>query len=190
MKKYIITLIVLACSLTAFAQDKTALQAGLARFYKNTTDGKYEALLEDTYPKIFEVIPKDKMLQTLQDMLKGNGYVLDVLDAPANFEPGEIKHIGNGYYCVVKHDLLTKMTFTEPVSEAESKTIIQNLKGSTKTQDVTFNPKSNSFTMKTRVDIIAISNGLTGGTWKFMNRAGAKLMEKVLDADVRKALGV
>lgn len=190
MKKYIITLFVLACSLTAFAQDKAALQAGLDRVYKNTTTGQYEALLADTYPKIFEVIPKEQMLKSLQSMINGPGYVLDVLEVPANFEIGEIKKVGSGYYCIVKHDLLMKMTFTQPVSDAESKTMIENLKTSMKTQEVTFNPRSNSFTMKTRADIIGISNGVTGGKWKFLNRTGSKLMEKVLDADVRKALGV
>jgi len=190
MEKYIITLFIVGCSLAGFAQDKAALQAGLDRVYKNTTSGNYEALLSDTYPKIFEVIPKDQMLKSLQGMLNGPGYILDVLDAPANFELGEIKHIGKGYYCIIKHDLLMKMTFTQPVSEAESKTMIQNLKTSMKSDAVTFNPRSNSFTMKTRADIIAISNGVTGGKWKFLNRTGEKIMEKVLDADVRKAMGL
>lgn len=190
MKKIIACLFLLAFTLTAAAQDKAALQTGLDRVYKNTTGGQYEALLADTYPKIFDVIPKEQMLKSLQGMLNGPGYVLDVLDAPANFEIGEIKHIGSGYYCIVKHDLLMKMTFTEPISEADSKTMIENLKTSMKTKDVTFNPRSNSFTMYTRADIIAISNTVTGGKWKFLNRTGNAIMEKVLDADVRKALGV
>ncbi|MFP9100670.1 hypothetical protein ACLI09_16595 [Flavobacterium sp. RHBU_24] len=188
MKTCIITFFLVCCSLAGVAQDKPALQAGLDRVYKNTTSGNYEALLNDTYPKIFEVIPKEQMLKSLQGMLNGPGYILDVLDAPANFDLGEIKHIGKGYYCIVKHDLLMKMTFTQPISEAESKTMIQNLKTSMKSEDVTFNPRSNSFTMKTRADIIAISNEFTGGKWKFLNRTGSKIMEKVLAEDVRKAL--
>ena len=190
MKNYIITLFILGCSLTAFAQDKAALQTALDRFYKNTTAGQYEALLADTYPKIFEVIPKEQMLKKLQEMLNGPGYVLDVLDAPANFEFGEIKHVGKGYYCIVKHDMLMKMTFTEPIGEAESKEMIQQFKKSMKTDVVSFNQKTNSFTMKIRADVIAISNTVTGGTWKFLNRTGPNIMNKVLDEDVRKALGL
>lgn len=189
MKKLFLAL-ALTIALSSFAQDKKALETDVARFYKNTTDGKYEDLLADTYPKVFEFIPKDKMLQSLEGMLKGDGYIMDVMDAPANFEYGEIKQIGDGYYCIIKHDLLLKMTFKEPIGEAEANTMVQNFKTAMKTQEVSFNPKFNTFTMKQRADIIAISNTLTSGKWKFLNRSGEKLMAKVLDEAVRKQLGV
>jgi len=176
--------------LTAVAQDKKALATDAERFYKNTTDGNYDALLADTYPKVFEFIPKDKMLESLKGMLKGDGYVLDVVEAPANFEFGEVKHIGDGYYTIVKHDLLMKMTFAEPIGEAEANAMVQNFKTAMKTEEVSFNPKFNTFTMRKRADFIAISNSLTGGKWKFLNRSGEKLMAKVLAEDVRKQLGV
>jgi spore cortex formation protein SpoVR/YcgB (stage V sporulation) len=48
------------------AQDMKALQTDALRMYKNTTAGKYEALLADTYPKIFELVPKEKMLEVLK----------------------------------------------------------------------------------------------------------------------------
>lgn len=189
MKKILLALALLT-AFGAAAQDKKALEADATRFYKNTTDGKYDALLADTYPKVFEFIPKDKMLESLQGMLKGDGYVMDVMDTPANFDFSEIKHIGTGYYCIVKHDLLLKMTFTEPIGEAEANAMIQNFKKAMKTNEVSFNPKYNTFTMKQRADIIAIANPATGGKWKFLNRSGEKLMAKVLDEEVRKALGV
>lgn len=189
MKKILLALS-LFIAFSSLAQDKKILETDATRFYKNTVDGNYELLIADTYPKVFDFIPKDKMLESLKAMLKGDGYVMDVVDAPANFEFGEIKHIANGYYSIVKHDMLMKMTFSEPIGEAEANAMVQNFKKAMKTEEVTFNPRFNTFTMRKRADFIAILNEQTAGKWKFLNRSGEKLMAKVLDEAVRKQLGV
>lgn len=189
MKKFLLT-ILLVVSLGAKAQDMKSLQTDALRVYKNTTAGKYEALLADTYPKIFELVPKEKMLEVLKSTLKGNGYVLDILDTAPNFKFNEVKTVNGGFYTVVEHDLLIKMTFTEPLKGIEAKEMIKNLKASMKTDDVTFNPAFNSFTIKKRADILAISNSVTGGKWKFLNRTSPAMMKKVLGEEVCKALGI
>lgn len=189
MKKLLITLLLLAgCMLNA--QDMKALLTDATRMYKNTTAGKYEALLADTYPKIFEVVPKEKMLQVLKSTLQGDGFVMDILDAEPNFKFGDVKTVNGGFYTLVDHDLLIKMTFVEPLTGIEAKEMLKNLKTSMKTEEITFSPKFNSFTIKKRVDVIAISNSVTGGKWKFLNRANPVMMTKVLGEDVVKALGL
>lgn len=187
MKKLLSALFLL-CAITLQAQDIKALENDAARFYKNTTTGKYDALIADTYPKIFEFIPKEKMLESLKGMLQGNGYIMDILEEPAKFEFGDVKQINGGFYSILKHDLVTKLTFTEPLTGIEAKEMVKNFKNAMKTEDVIFNPKFNSFTIKKRADIIAISNSVTGGRWKFLNRAGDNLMNKVLGEDVYKQL--
>ena len=178
------------CAMALQAQDMKALQTDALRMYKNTTAGKYEALLADTYPKIFELVPKEKMLEVLKSTLKGNGYVHDILDTPPNFKFNDIKTVNGGYYTVIDHDLLIKMTFTEPLKGIEAKEMIKNLKASMKTEDVTFSPNFNSFTIKKRGDILAISNSVTGGKWKFLNRTSPAMMKKVLGEEVCKALNI
>lgn len=189
MKKLLITLFLLAGYMLN-AQDMKALQTDATRMYKNTTAGKYEALLADTYPKIFELVPKDKMLQVLKNTLQGDGFVMDILEAEPNFKFGDVKTINGGYYTLVDHDLLIKMTFIEPMTGLEAKDMLKNLKASMKTEDIIYNPKFNSFTIKKRADVIAISNSITGGKWKFLNRSSPGMMEKVLGADVVKALNL
>lgn len=188
--KQLFFILALTFSLTIAAQDRKALETDAARFYKNTTTGKYEALIADTYPKIFELIPKEKMMEGLKAMLKGDGYIMDILEEPANFEFGEIKQINGGSYCIIKHGLVMKMSFIEPLSGIEAKEMLKSLKTSMKTEDVTFNPKFNSFTIKQKADIIAISDSLTKGKWKFLNRAGHGLMVKVLGEEVCRELAL
>ncbi len=190
MKKILFTLLLFITIFKSFAQDKNALEEGANRVYLNTTKGNYEALLNDTYPKLFELIPKDKMLTVLKSMLQTDAYIMDILEAPANFEFGEIKHIGKGYYCLVKYDMLSKMTFTEPLSQEEAQQMVVNLKAAMKTEDVTFNPNFNSFTIKSRADLIAINNENTNGKWTYMNRGAEKMMDKLFSPEVRAALKI
>ena len=189
-KPALLVLFLIVSCFTVKAQDKTALQTAAAKMYTNTVSGNYDALINDTYPKIFEVVPKDKMLEGLKAMLNGDGYTMAIVNTPANFEYGPIKKIGAGSYCIIKHDLLMKMTFKDPLSAEESKGMIDNLKKAMQTEEVTFDAKSNSFTMKKRADVIAVSDKLTNNQWKFLNRAGKGLMAKVFEPEVIKQLGL
>ena len=191
MKKiFLIIAFVFAACFSAVAQDKTSLDAAAQQLYINTVAGNYEAVANSTYPKIFEIIPKDKMMEALKSMLKGDGYSMLMLKTDPKFEYGPIKKIDEGTYCMIKHDLLMKMTFATPLGAEEGKTMTQNFKNAMQTEDVTFDAASNSFTMKKRVDVIAVADKSTGNKWKFLNKSGNKLMAKVFDEKVIKQLGL
>lgn len=191
MKKYFLLIIfVLTTSFSGIAQDRQSLENAALQMYDNTVAGNYEAVANGTYPKIFEIIPKDKMMEMLKGMLNGDGYTMMLLKGNPNFEFGAVKKIDDGNYSLVKHDLLMKMIFKEPVDNAESKSMIDNFKKAMQTSDVTFEAKSNSFTIKKRVDVIFIADKLTNNKWKFMNRAGHGLMLKVFNDKVVKEYGL
>jgi len=191
MKKHFLLIAFMVVStFTAVAQDKQSLEATALSMYNNTVAGNYEAVANGTYPKIFEVLPKDKMMESLKNMLNGDGYSLMLLKADPKFEYGPIKKIGDGQYCLVKHDLVMKMTFKDPVGDPESKEMIENFKKAMQTNDITFEAKSNSFIIKKRADVVFASDKITKNQWKYMNRAGGKLMEKMFGAEVLKQLGI
>jgi hypothetical protein len=129
-------------------------------------------------------------MEMLKGMLNGDGYTMMLLKRNPNFEFGTIKNINDGNYSLVKYDMLMKMVFKEPVSDAESKTMTENFKKAMQTNDVAFEAKSNSFIIKKRADVIFVSNKLTANKWKFMNRAGHGLMVKVFDEKVVKEFGL
>jgi len=174
----------------ATAQDRQSLEEAAMQMYTNTVAGNYESVAGSTYPKVFEIIPKDKMMESLKGMLNGDGYTMMLLKGNPNFEFGPVKKINDGNYSLVKHDLIMKMIFKEPVSDAEGKTMTENFKQAMQTSDVSFEGKSNSFTIKKRVDVIFVSNKLTNNKWKFMNKAGHGLMVKIFDEKVVKEYGL
>jgi len=191
MKKYFLLIaIIVASTFTAVAQDRASLETTALSMYNNTVAGNYEAVANGTYPKIFEILPKDKMMESLKNMLNGDGYSLMLLKADPKFEYGPVKKVADGQYCLVKHDLVMKMTFKEPVGDAESKEMMVNFKKAMQTNDITFEAKSNSFIIKKRADVVFASDKITKNQWKYMNRAGDKLMEKIFGTEVLKQLGI
>jgi len=189
-KHFLLIAFIVASTFTVVAQDKQSLEAAALQMYNNTVAGNYEAVANSTYPKIFEILPKDKMMESLKNMLNGDGYSLMLLKADPKFEYGPIKKVGEGLYCLVKHDLVMKMSFKDPVGEPESKEMIGNFKKAMQTNDVTFEVRSNSFTIKKRADVVFAADKLTKNQWKYMNRAGAGLMAKIFEPEVIKQLGI
>ena len=177
-------------TLTVSAQTQKELETGLGQMYSNTVKGNYEELLKLTYPKIFEIVPKDQMLQVLKNMMNGDGYTMFILDTPPNFMYGAIKKIGEGSYCMVKHDLKMKMIFTERLTAEEGKQMIETFKAGMKTEDVNFDATENSITLKKQAEVIAVADTLTQNKWMFLNRSGNPLMAKIFDAKVMKELGL
>jgi hypothetical protein len=191
MRKHLLIIaFIMAGCFSTNAQDKQSLEVAALQMYNNTVAGNYEAVASGTYPKIFEVLPKDKMMESLKAMLNGDGYTLMLLKADPKFEYGPIKKVNDGLYCLVKHDLLMKMSFKEPVSEVESKQMTENFKKAMQTNDITFESKSNSFTIKKRADVVFAADKFTKNQWKYMNRAGIKLMEKMFGPEVLKQLDI
>jgi len=189
-KNFILIAFLLTACFGATAQDRQTLEEAAMQMYNNTVAGNYESVAAGTYPKVFEIIPKDKMMEMLKGMLNGDGYTMMLLKSNPNFEFGPVKNINDGNYSLVKYDMLMKMVFKEPVSDAESKSMTENFKKAMQTGDVTFEAKSNSFTIKKRADVIFVSNKLTANKWKYMNRAGHGLMVKVFDEKVIKEYGL
>ena len=183
-------MIMLSVSIGVMAQDKPALENTAELMVTNTVAGNFESVANGTYPKIFEVMPKEKMMEGLKQMLNGDGFSILLLKTDPKFEYGPIKKVDDGWYCLVKHDMLMKMTFKDPVNDADSKTMIQNLKTAMQTNDISFEAKSNSFIIKKRVDVIFANDKLTNKKWKYLNKSSNNLMAKMFEPEVLKALGI
>jgi hypothetical protein len=190
MKACLAALALFICSLTALAQTQKELEPRLAEWCSNSVAGNHEALAEMYYPKIFEVVPKDKLVEGLKQMANGNGFSLLFLQTPLNAEYGKIKTIDGGSYCLVKYDSQMKMMFTGKLTAQEGSQMVETLKAGMNTQEVVFNEADSSITIKKRDEVIAISDSLTGGKWMFLSRSGRPLLSKIFSEKVLKGLGL
>jgi hypothetical protein len=190
MKLRILSLILFLFTLTAAAQTQKELETTVTEMYANTLKGNFPALLDATYPKLFDIVPKDQMLEILASMMKGEGFTMEILDTPGNFKYGPIKKIAGGTYCMVNHDLKMKMIFEDKLSADDGALMVETFKEGMATDDVTFSEAENAIILKKQADVIAVADALTNNKWTFINKSGGPLMAKIFDPKVVKELGL
>ncbi|WP_294824542.1 hypothetical protein [uncultured Flavobacterium sp.] len=190
MKKLILLSVLLMSSIATFAQDKKSLEDRANQMYGYTASEQYEKLLDYTYPKLFTIVPREKMVEILQRMTKGEGFTISIAPTPPNFTFGEIKKIDGGHYSVVTHDLNMKMRFDEPVADQELEMLLSSFKANLKTDNVTFDRKDNSFNIIKKSQAVAVWDKDTQGKWMFVNNSDGPIRTKLFSEKVIKELGI
>ncbi len=190
MKKLILLSVLLITSVSLFAQDKKSLEERANQMYAYTASEQYEKLLDLTYPKLFTIIPKEKMVEILQRMTKGEGFTITIAPTPPNFKFGDIKKIEDGYYSVIGHDLSMKMKFDEPVTDEELELLLPTFKENLKTDNVTFDKTDNSFSILKKSQAVAILDKSTNGKWTFVNNSDGPIKTRLFSEKVIKELGI
>ena len=192
MKKHLFAFTLLLITFSGFSQDKKSMEERAWEMYEITVNGEFETLIMDyTYPRLFEIVPRDKAVEGMQSMLNGNEqYKMIIMDTPPNFIFGEIKKIEGGYYALIKHDFKMKMIFNEAMEEDVIQYTISLFKEGMKTDNVTFDAKENSFTIFKQSELIAASDKYTNNVWMFTNKTKNELMAKMFNEEIRKQLGL
>jgi hypothetical protein len=186
---FLLIAFVIATCFTAAAQDKKSLELSAAKMYQNTVDANYVAMVEDMYPKYYEIAPKDQLVEAYKKTDNPN-YKMSIVYTLPKFEYGPIKQIGDGSYCIIKHNLLMKMAFKTILPAGEEEKLKESFKTSLQASEVVFNAKDNSFIITKREEVIAVADKLTKNQWKFIKKGPTTLMEKLLDKKVVKGLGL
>ncbi|HCQ13632.1 hypothetical protein [Flavobacterium sp.] len=193
MKKQIIFL--LACILfttISFSQDLNALKAEIQKTYDATIALNYDKILDYTYPKLYKFIPRDKMKEALIATFNGTDEMkVKILAVDPNFNYGEIKTIDDQKICLVKHNLSMELTLKETLEEEDVEMMIDLLKSTMETEDITFDKEKTTFKINKIATMIAISDELTNNQWRFLNKDKEnKLMAMLLNKKVVKELGL
>ena len=190
MRKSILLSVLLITSLNTFAQDKKSLEERTVLNYSYTASGQYEKLMDFTHPKIFTLVPREKMVEIMQRMTKGDGFVITIAPVAPRFNFGEIKKIDDASYSVITYDLAMKMRFTEPVADSELDFLLASFKTNLKTDDVTFDKRDNSFNIVKKSQSVAVWDKDSNGKWMFVNNSDGPIKTKLFSEKVIKELGI
>lgn len=172
------------------AQDMNVLKVEALKAYKAGASMNYDAIFETTYPKVFDIIPKEQMKQMMEQMMETEQFAIKMVETTPNFTFSEIKKVGTKNFCMVDHDNVMQMTFVEPMGE-DVNMMIDIFKTSMEATEVTFDEATNSFTIKLRATLIAVADEVTNNKWKFLNKDKEnRLFAMIFDEETKKALGL
>ena len=188
MKNLITSLLLLSC-LMIFAQDKKSLEEKAAKMIEATNRSDYDALLDHTYPKVFEIAPRDAMKSAMETMFTTEEFTIKIIDTAPNFKFGDIRRIDEGYYSIIDFDMALEMTYTKPVGDKKD-SMLERFKTSMGTSDITFDAARNTFKIKKRSQLIGINDAASKNVWTFLSNDNRGLLYKMLGEKVIKELGL
>lgn len=176
-------------TISAFAQDMESLKKEAKKAYKAGVTMNFEMIFETTYPKVFEIIPKEAMKGMFKQMMDNEQLSITLVEVEPNFSFGEIKKIGDKTFCVVDHDNVMSLKFKTPIEDAES--MASSFKSSMNAKKVLYDKDSGTFTIELRSTLIAVADESTKNIWKFLNKDKEnKLFKMIFDQETKVALGL
>lgn len=173
------------------SQQKSEILPLVENMITYTHAGDYNKVLDQTYPKLFEMVPKEQMLEILRSSLKNEDFEIGFNKIDPDIRVFDVKEINGGKYAEVKYinSLSLKFFNEEMVDPAGMKGVLEaSFPGS----KVSWNDNHKSFNIVFDARMMAISNQLTGGTWKFLNSSknDVELVKLLLDEEVINTFGL
>lgn len=190
MKKIVCLALFMLISIQGFSQDMASLKANAQKVYDYTVAHQYEQIMDMTYPKLYDIAPKEAILEILKKSFEGNdGFKIKMVAAPPNFVFGKIKKIGDQTFSVISHDNTMQIIWDEPIPNLEIKDYIEMFKTAMKTENVSYDPTNKTMNIKTQAKMIAISDNLTKKQWKYLTY-NEQVFSKIFDEKIKAELGL
>lgn len=176
-------------TLSSVAQDKESLKKEANKAYVAAANLDFDKIFETTYPKVFEIVPKEQMKKMFSQMMDNPEFSIKLIEVDPEFTFGDIKKIKNQTFCVIEHNNKMKMIFKEALDEPEMMTDI--FKSSMGATEVLYDKTDKSYLISIRSTMIAVADETTKNEWKFLNKdKGDKMFDMIFSEEVKKELGL
>ena len=153
----------------------------------------FETVANLTYPKIYEGKGRTAFIDKLDADYQNDEYRMRLELETAIFVYSEMKTAAGKSFYIITYKNPTRFFFESKLDAAAAGEKAKALKENTQSNDVTFEPKRNSFNVRRNSKFIAVSDESTNLEWKFFNMDDPfqrTAFETIFTADVKKELGL
>lgn len=182
MKKASLLLFLLLFTFSCFSQDRKTLEERALKYYTYSVNQQYDSLVNYIHQSIFKSVTRKDLTAYLNKKLSSDQLTLSPINTPPNFYFGEIRKIGETYYCIYYTDQTMKAKFHEEIAKRESDYLIEYTKKRFNADKVMFNPRMNAIISLHRMKDIAIADKESNYVWMFS--------PEINDRSIREQLGL
>ena len=168
MKIILLALLIMTSGMI-LAQSDTSLINRLNAMLKFTQVRDLDKVMDYTYPKLFTIVAKDQLLQTMREAYETDEYIIE-LDSVAVKTIFPIFKINDTSYVKVKHTMLMRMKYKKPDDSAAKKSagfLITLMETTYGKGNVRFDTVANSLNIFMEPDIVGVKPRT--GVWTFAN---------------------
>lgn len=170
MKTFFLGLLLLVFGVTGYSQQDTALVNRLNQMLKLTQLKDLEKIMDYTYPKLFEIMPRELMIASLKETYESDEFSIE-LDSVNVLTIFPVFVINDTSYVKVRHSMLMKMKFKEPAdtSDSQGNNMLVSILGQKYGQgNVRYDAIANSLNILMKPDMVGIKDK-TSNKWTFAN---------------------
>lgn len=179
IKLIILSLLIPALSLIA-TTPKENISEDFSTYINHLVNQEFEESVEYLYPELFEFLPKEQMIATMEQTFN-NPEIMISLSDPEIHQIGEIREVDSAYYCRINYSHKMNMVFAADTSLSNDdialrdEMTLSNLSSNFGEENVTYDSTNSSFNILSPKDSYAKSvNGSTD--WKFIDIDKSKIM--------------
>lgn len=170
------------------AQDQDAIKAEANKYYDILKNMDLVKTLNMTYPRIFEIVPRDKMEESFAKIFDDSTIRMQF----SNFSIGNISNSiqKDGIkYALVKYAYTLSLTFNEEMDKDFEKPMLNTYKEMYGKKNVIYNRDTQTFVITVNTSMFAIKDPQFGG-WKFLENKPTMitLLGKLIPEDVMQQL--
>ncbi|MHA3788041.1 hypothetical protein ACX0HA_07510 [Flavobacterium hauense] len=170
MKTRLLTIaLLLAVSLSGFAQDKASLTEATKRMIALSQSGDFDAQLATIYPGYFNVVPKDDYMKEYYSTMRGKDYAAHIRKIDPSIDYGALEKANNGTFCVINYDRVITISLENKLTPQEISPKKEYFKKLFKTDGVYYITETNTFDIKKRVQVVAIADEASNMQWTFLD---------------------
>jgi hypothetical protein len=167
MKKIIVFLLFVFVTLLVEGQKDTSLINRLNTVLGFTKLKQLDKVLDYTYPKVFNIIPRDQFSELIKGVYDTDDFssVLDSVKLDTIFN---IVKINDASYAIARHSMLMKMKYKEPITKKDADLLVPGMEEQFGEGNVRFVKATNSLHVFIISYMIAIKDELSP-KWTFIN---------------------
>ena len=167
---------------------KTEIQDKLNVYIDKMTKGDYDAMLDLTYPKLFDIAPREMMLGVLKQTFGAEGMNISFSDSEILKVHDKVVEDGGNKYTLVDYRMKMNMGLEGEMAEV-AEMMIPTFNQQFGEDNVDFNVETTTFTINMNSQMVAIQEK---GKWYFLeNREEQKsILKTVIGEEVLSKLGV
>ncbi|MBD3582541.1 hypothetical protein [Flavobacterium selenitireducens] len=178
-------------AISGFSQTSESLKTRVAKLFEATNNLDMETVLNLTYNKAFGNADRAILLESMTAAVDNEYMTIEFTNpSPQPFTADAIKTIANRKFSVIRYQNSLKLHLKQKLDASVIKAMSDGMKEAGNYASVTYDEKTNSFTIEGYGIMVAVADESTKGEWEFVNYDNKELFNIVFNETIKKELGL
>lgn len=193
MKSKLLVLLYVLMTQSSISQTLDHLKLETLNYFEAHFLMDFETIVNASYPKMVETFTKEKMLVTVENRFENEEHRLRFQLQTIPLTYSKITTLAGQSFCIISGRNPLRYFFETKLNTQTAAEKAEWLKQVNRSQEVTFEPKRNSFNVRRTTTFIAVADASTAQKWKFFNLDDPlqyQAFKTLFDETILKALGL